>query len=162
MRICAVCSGNICRSPFVEYVLRRELGEEHPVCSAGTLGIFGSAAYEECVRLGPKYGINLGPHRSQGLTTALVSQCDLLVVMTGEHCQATKKAGAAEEKVKLLSDYLPEGTIYDVGKLGTVRKGQDLPDPMGMAMSDVRPVLDVLELAATGLAKEIRRTHGKD
>ena len=37
-RVLFVCLGNICRSPFVEHILKRELGSGDWISSAGTLG----------------------------------------------------------------------------------------------------------------------------
>lgn len=154
MNICVVCSGNICRSPFVEHILRRELGEAHHVCSAGILGICDSPAYKECILLAPGYGVDLTMHRSQGLTSEIIAQSDLMVGLTRRHCLFLLELGAMPEKVKLLGDYLPEGKTFDVGKLGKVRKGGDIPDPVEMPAEDVRPVLDVLEIAAIALARK--------
>ena len=156
MNICVVCSGNICRSPVAHYILKRELGGEHIVFSAGTLGISGSGAYEECMLLGRYYKINLAQHKSQGISMDLVKKSDILLTMTKNHSKILMQIyNAPQEKVKLLSDYLPENQVFHLGKLGSVAKGDDIPDPMGMDSKSVKPVLDILELACIGFAKSI-------
>ncbi|HEY9842162.1 MAG: hypothetical protein ACAI44_12415 [Candidatus Sericytochromatia bacterium] len=155
MKICIVCSGNICRSPFVERVLRRELGALHQVCSAGTLGIEGAGAYEVCTTLAPAYGLELNSHRSQALTRELVASCDLLAGLTREHCEAIRRCGAPPERVLLLGDFLPAGRVFDGGRFGPIRRGDDLPDPMGRSADVVRPILALLEIAALEWAREL-------
>ncbi len=159
MNICVVCSGNICRSPFAHYILQRELGDRHTVFSAGTLGITGRNAYEECIALSPYYKINLSTHKSQGITHDLVKKSDILLTMTQSHNHfLIQKYNIPQEKVQLLSHYLPEKKAFDLGELGVVRKGDDIPDPMGMSIKKVKPVLDILELACIRFARDLEKS----
>ena len=156
MNICVVCSGNICRSPFAHYLLQKELGEKHTVFSAGTLGIAGASAYEVCIQLAPYYKINLGHHKSQGLSAALVEKSDILLTMTQSHSKTLiSKYNVPQEKVKLLSNYLPKNKTFSLGILGSVKQGEDIPDPMGRDSKVVKPVLDILQLACIAFAKSI-------
>ena len=162
MKICVVCSGNICRSPFAEYILKRELGDRHQIYSAGTLEIYGRQAYSECICLAPGYQVDLFPHRSQGLTIELVENTDVLLGMTKAHCQIIKgRYHAPDTKVQMLSDYLPKGQCFQLPSFGKVRRGQDIPDPVGQNTQIVRPVLDLMELACIGFAKMVKENSGK-
>jgi protein-tyrosine phosphatase len=62
-RILIVCTGNICRSPFIERLLQRQLDERRPgsdrgilVHSAGTGALTGSAMDERAAALLVAYG----------------------------------------------------------------------------------------------------------
>ncbi|NUM36607.1 MAG: hypothetical protein HUU50_18855 [Candidatus Brocadiae bacterium] len=157
MNICVVCSGNICRSPVAHYILQRELGNRHIVFSAGTLGIVGSSAYQECVFLAPYYKINLTQHKSQGITLDLLNKSDIFLTMTKVHSKTLVQIyKVPQEKINLLSNYLPENRTFNLGILGSITKGDDIPDPMGMESKSVKPVLDILELACIGFAKSIQ------
>ena len=162
MNICVVCSGNICRSPFAEYILKRELGDKHQIYSAGTLEIYGRQAYSECIYLAPDYRVDLFPHSSQGLTTKLVKKTDILLGMTKAHCQIMKKRyNVPDTKVQMLSHYLPEGQCFQLVPFGKVWRGEDIPDPVGENTQIVKPVLDLIELACISFARTLEKRNGK-
>ena len=132
MNICVICSGNICRSPFVEYILRRELDVGHGIYSAGTLNINGAPAYGECALLAPHYHIDLQSHRSRGINVQIIRDTDLFLVMTEKHRGIVRKEyRIAPEKITLLSIFLPEHRSFDLGFFGRISRGDDIPDPMG-------------------------------
>ena len=65
--ILVVCSGNICRSPVAEGLLRRgvqrRFGSEAPqVSSAGTIGLEGSSATPESVQAAAERGVDISSH----------------------------------------------------------------------------------------------------
>ena len=156
MKIGMICSGNICRSPVAEYLLKRELGEGHEIYSAGTLQIYGEPAYKECILLAPKYNIDIKSHRSQGIRLKMILTSDLLITMTKNHRSTLVDIfHAPKEKVKLLSEYLPDDFEVKLPKLGICKKGEDIPDPMGQKKDIVQPVLDLIENAVFSLKEKI-------
>ncbi|MDZ7266628.1 MAG: low molecular weight protein arginine phosphatase [candidate division KSB1 bacterium] len=86
-----VCSGNSCRSPMAEALLRLKLPsrlqEEVEIRSAGTLGIEGMPATESAISVVEEMGGELRRHRSQGLSEELVANADLILVMAREHVE---------------------------------------------------------------------------
>jgi protein-tyrosine phosphatase len=92
-----VCTGNTCRSPLAEALLKKKLAdqlgcgvEELPrrgflVISAGLAAMMGGAAAGEAVEAAQAYGADLGGHVSRPLTPDLVAQADYLVAMTRSH-----------------------------------------------------------------------------
>jgi protein-tyrosine phosphatase len=84
-----VCSGNSCRSPMAEALLRAKLPEhlqdKTDVASAGTLGIDGMPATNYAIRVTEELGGKLAGHRSQGVSTELVESADLILAMANEH-----------------------------------------------------------------------------
>jgi protein-tyrosine phosphatase/ribose 5-phosphate isomerase B len=80
-----VCTGNICRSPMAEGQLKN-LIEKDPVpgikvTSAGLIALPGNPASFNAVRVAQEHGISLQDHGAQPLSSALVAQADLILVM---------------------------------------------------------------------------------
>lgn len=88
-RILFVCSGNSCRSPMAEGLLRAklpdELKEHVDVQSAGTLGINGNPATEFAIMVANELGADISEHRSQGVTKELIRESDIIFAMAPEH-----------------------------------------------------------------------------
>ncbi|BBM82941.1 phosphatase [Candidatus Uabimicrobium amorphum] len=155
INICVVCSGNICRSPFVEYVLKKELDNNYHVFSAGLLGIYKQPAYEVCVALAPRFGVRLEPHKSQGVTGENVQQCDYILAMTQTHLKGLS-IYLPKRRPYLLSEFLDKDAVYDLGGLGKVRCGDDIPDPMGQNSLVVEPVLKLLKEATMKFIERLK------
>lgn len=82
-----LCTGNICRSPMAEAILRHRLGElgvDARVHSAGLL-YDGRAATQSGIDVLAARGIDLSAHSSRQMTKELLSGADLVVGMTREH-----------------------------------------------------------------------------
>jgi protein-tyrosine phosphatase len=127
-----VCTGNTCRSPLAEGLFRKLLAERlqcseeelfdrgYVVASAGLSAAPGSPASPESVVVGTQFGIDLRAHESQLLTERLLDQADRIYTMTRHHRDAILSARPdMSGRVELLS-----------------REKQDIPDPIGGAMSD--------------------------
>lgn len=89
-----VCTGNICRSPMAEGIMKDRLcdaaariGESLPVrvVSAGTHAPQGAPASEHAVIAAAEHGIDISAHRSQPLTGELIEQSDLILTMEQHH-----------------------------------------------------------------------------
>jgi low molecular weight protein-tyrosine phosphatase len=87
-RILVICHGNVCRSPYLEAVLRRELPHVQ-VTSAGFVGP-GRSVPQESLDVADKRGIDLRQHRSRVLTPQIAQAADLVIVM--DRYQATRLA----------------------------------------------------------------------
>ena len=85
-----VCTGNLCRSPMAEGLLRHHL-EEHGqagdfnVRSAGTWAVEGSPASVNSVRTMLEWNINLSEHAAHLLTMEDVKEASLVLVMEKTH-----------------------------------------------------------------------------
>jgi protein-tyrosine phosphatase len=125
--ILLVCTGNTCRSPMAEALLRRRLAERSDcqpgeledhgviVMSAGLAATMGARPTAEAVDAMTRLGLDLTAHVSQPLTEQLVRHADLVLVMTAAHRQAiVAQWPDAAERVKLL--------CHD---------NQDVADPIG-------------------------------
>lgn len=88
--ILTVCSGNICRSPLAEQLLRVGLAEwpEVTVGSAGTIGLTGQAMPDEAADLSRHFGGDPSAHRARVLTAEQISEANLVFAMSREHRRA--------------------------------------------------------------------------
>jgi protein-tyrosine phosphatase len=95
-----VCTGNTCRSPMAERLLRTKVAE-HLGCtveelesrgvaivSAGIAAFPGGRAAREAIDTLAERGVDLSDHCSQPLTDRLVRHADLILTMTAGHRQA--------------------------------------------------------------------------
>jgi protein-tyrosine phosphatase len=81
-RLVFVCKGNVCRSPFAEY-LACSLGIS--ASSAGLEAEPGRPAYPRAVEVATRRGIDLRRHRSRRLDELRLEQTDLVVAFEAEH-----------------------------------------------------------------------------
>jgi protein-tyrosine phosphatase len=87
MTILVVCTGNTCRSPMTEALLRAKLDAlavAARVHSAGTLPWIGSASHGARAVM-REYGLDLDAHRSRSLSAELLDGADLVLGMTRQH-----------------------------------------------------------------------------
>lgn len=87
--IMTVCTGNICRSPLAEQLLRQRLdGLPVRVTSAGTYGLDAAPMPPEAQRLASQLGVAtdlVAAHRSRALTEMQLREPSLLLAMSREH-----------------------------------------------------------------------------
>lgn len=92
LNIITVCTGNICRSPLAELVLRARLGGLNAqVTSAGTRAQAGAPVTPETARLAAANGSTLeqiASHTASLLTEPRLRNVDLALAMSREHRRA--------------------------------------------------------------------------
>jgi protein-tyrosine phosphatase len=95
-----VCTGNTCRSPMAEALMRRRVAQ-HLGCavdeleqrgvivlSAGIAAMTAGRASSEAVSIMAEHGIDLRGHESQPLSERLARFADLILTMTRGHHEA--------------------------------------------------------------------------
>lgn len=143
-RVLFVCTGNTCRSPMAEVLLRRELvargaADQIEVGSAGThvRGSGIAAAHAQTV-VG-----DLDAHRARSLEAALsVGAPDLILTMTRRHLEAVPTGLEAST----LGDYA-----------GT---NEDVPDPYGGDEARYRQCSEALERLVASAADRLLQPPG--
>ena len=91
LSVLVVCTGNICRSPVAEQVLRAKFdaaGMSVIVRSAGTSALEGNDMTDEAAALARQYGGTGTGHIARQLTADLVAEADLVLTATREHRHA--------------------------------------------------------------------------
>ena len=90
--ILTVCTGNICRSPLAEQLLRVRLADLEPVvASAGTRGLPSAPMTPEAAHIAEALGVpaaDTAAHRSRFLTEQHLVTPDLILAMTRVHRRA--------------------------------------------------------------------------
>jgi protein-tyrosine phosphatase len=91
MNIVIVCTGNTCRSPMAESILkdalikRGEVIDEFNITSAGISTIDGLDASKHSISALKEMNIDLKNHKSKLLTLGLIEKADLILTMTKTH-----------------------------------------------------------------------------
>jgi protein-tyrosine phosphatase len=106
MNILVVCTGNICRSPMAEGMLRQRLSQQHRrmqvrVHSAGTHGLDGEPAAAFAVQAAQELGVDITAHRARSLDREMVRGADLILVMEPFHRELIGRALTPGEQKKL-------------------------------------------------------------
>ncbi len=164
--ILVVCTGNVCRSPIAEGLLRahleERLGEAAPlVASAGTGGWDGSPAMPEAVAAAAELGADVAGHRARRLLPSHVQAADLVITMTAEQREevagevpaAAERTFTLKELVRLLeAEPIPpslERSPATLARLAAERRArgvggdgrdEDVADPLGLSLETYRAV----------------------
>jgi len=89
VRILTVCTGNLCRSPYAEALLRARLDEVRPgafvVSSAGTDAPRGAPVDPGSAALLADRGVSSAGLVSRRLTAGLAGEADIVLVMAAQH-----------------------------------------------------------------------------
>ncbi|HEY4671408.1 MAG TPA: low molecular weight protein arginine phosphatase [Gemmatimonadaceae bacterium] len=136
MNLLFVCSGNTCRSPMAE-ALARKVAERRgiadvSVSSAGTNAWDNIPATDEALLVGMERGVDLTSHRARKLTPAIVSEADLIFVMTPGHLEQVKQLGG-------------RGKVHVIDEYASGSANQGITDPYGGDLEAYRQTADVLE-----------------
>ena len=111
--VLVVCTGNICRSPFAEAVLKRKT-EGVSVGSAGLSALVDHSADSTAVLVASRRGADLNEHTGTQITRALIGQSDLILVMDDDHLDRLhKKYPDARGKTFKLAKFLGNKNIVD-------------------------------------------------
>ena len=158
-RVTFVCTGNICRSPMAEHVLRGRLGREGlgarvEVDSSGTGGWHvGDPADHRTVRVLRRHGYTSG-HRARRFRAEWFDGYDLVLALDTGHLQQLRRLARGPRdlaKLRLLRSFDPAaGTRLDV------------PDPYYGGDAEFERVLDLVEAAMPRLIREIREALAEE
>jgi protein-tyrosine phosphatase len=123
-RLLFVCTGNICRSPMAEGLMKILLppasGHHIIIRSAGTHAADGLPAESGAVRAAREHGADIGGHRSRALDGSLIASANLILVMERQQARFIQStAPVASEALRLLGEF--------AGSEGT----PEFPDPYG-------------------------------
>ncbi len=141
LMILIVCTGNTCRSPMGEALMRERIAEEIGVTapelekngvvvvSAGIAAMPGSLASPQSCEVMQGMGIDIDHHCSQPVTPHLIQFSDLILTMTDGHRQA-------------LVNHWPSAA----SRTYTLRRDKgDISDPIGMPVAQYQRCADQID-----------------
>lgn len=120
-QVLTVCSGNICRSPLAEQLLRAALTDITgiSVSSSGTVGLIDHPMTEQAQAISLQYGgAEPRAHRARALSADHVREADLVLGMAREHRRASvemvPRASRYTFTLRELARLVPEVTDMDL------------------------------------------------
>ncbi len=84
-KVLFICTGNVCRSPMAEGLLRHAMGDEVRVFSAGLGAGHGQPPSAHAIEVLRREGIDISDIRSQPVSADLLREADHIFTMTQDH-----------------------------------------------------------------------------
>lgn len=136
--ILIVCTGNICRSPMAEGLMKsmwpKALGRQSLIHSAGTHATQGLPAEPNAVRVLDERGVDIRKHRSRALDSTLTINADLILTMEGHHTDFIKNYVKDEPvNVRLLCGF------------DATEECGEVPDPYGESLHTYRECANMIQ-----------------
>ena len=139
-----VCTGNICRSPTAEAVLRHVAAKEGIELHIASAGIgdwhVGSPPDERAQRHAKGRGYDLSALRARQVAKRDFEEFDLILAMDRGHLRALERMAPREHR----------------HKVRLFVAGQDVPDPYYGGPEGFERVLDLVEAACRDLVRELK------
>ncbi|WP_432548078.1 low molecular weight protein-tyrosine-phosphatase [Kineococcus sp. SYSU DK004] len=165
-RIMTVCTGNICRSPMAEVVLRRRLAEAGldgrvEVDSSGISDEeHGNPVDPRAASVLREHGYDVPRHRAHQVSSQEIGERDLLLAMTARHARWLRTRAPGEDaaaRVRMYRSFDPDAP--DVEGPGAVadEAALDIDDPWYGGREDFERTLEQVEAAADAVVEHVRR-----
>lgn len=163
MNIHFVCTGNICRSPVAEYLMRDLVDDGLAVSSAGIAGLSGYAMDPRSVEYLRLRGVDGNDFTAQRVSRRILKEQDLIVGFEQEHvneCLALEPAAISRTfRLCQLAAWQRNGDLTSLTDLPALRRTLpavdcELKDPVTFrSFDDYFRVLDVISADVAALAE---------
>ena len=140
MKILFICTGNTCRSPMAEVLMKNRCRDRNDIeiSSCGLCAFAGDSATQESIVAMESYGIDLTGHRARAFNVYMASEYDLFCVMTESHAQA-------------ISQVVPQDKILVLGG--------GIPDPYGKSAEEYLICANQIEKALDDIISKLAKTE---
>jgi protein-tyrosine phosphatase len=163
-RVMTVCTGNICRSPIAEVVLRDRferagLGDAVVVDSSGTSDEeTGNPIDRRARSVLAEAGYPVPSHRAHQATPAELGERDLVLAMTARHARwlRTHAPDGAAARVRMYRSFDPAAPAGNGSGAVADESALDIEDPWYGDRSDFEATLAQVEAAADGVVEHVR------
>lgn len=161
-RVMTVCTGNICRSPMAEVVLRDRfeaagLGDAVVVDSSGVSDEDGNPVDRRARAVLAEHGYPTGDgHRARRVTRDDVGSRDLILAMTTRHAQVLRSLAGSAQADPTIRMY----RSFDPAADGAPEHQLDVADPWYGGPEDFEVCLTEIEAAADGVVDFVRAELG--
>lgn len=146
LKVLIVCTGNTCRSPMGEGILKhlsKKYDIEIEVKSAGIAAFDGDVASKNAVLALDNIGIDISNHKSHQLHRDMIDESDVILTMTRNHKDSIiARFPNSINKVYSLNDY-----AFGLEK--------DIEDPYGGSLQDYETARDEIYIALEKIVKNI-------
>ncbi|MGB2805634.1 MAG: low molecular weight protein arginine phosphatase [Candidatus Zixiibacteriota bacterium] len=164
LRVLFVCTGNTCRSPMAEGILKKMLEDKGvdnlEVSSAGTHGLSNAPASLFAREVAGDRNIDLSGHRSRRLTPEMIREADLILAMSQEHLDYIKRiGGTAGDRTFLLKAFPRVHSASNKGGNGGVLS---IEDPIGSSPDDYERSFADIEKEIKRILPELLKSANKD
>ena len=152
-KIVFVCTGNTCRSPMAEYLLKHVLKKKKvrgfKICSGGVGAKKGDMLNPKSAQVLSEHKVAVGKFTATPINDKLLKEAFAFVCMTERHADylmdmrwnVLRKDGATDI----------ENNIYSFEQLA----GYTIPDPYGMDIEAYRYVFDLLEGGMSAIIEKL-------
>ncbi len=142
-KLAFICTGNTCRSPMAEAMMKKLLADAEindiEVSSGGISVIFPQPASENAIIAAAEHGLNISGHSSRHMNEAC-DGADYIFGMTQAHCDVLRLA-------------MPEKS----DRILRLDRDKDITDPYGGTLDDYRAALAQIKAAEKKLLGRLFR-----
>lgn len=145
MNILFVCTGNTCRSPMAEGLMKKqaELNSLDINCSSAGISVYPSSQISQnSVDAMKNYGMDISSHVPEQITYEHVASSDLVLTMTEAHSDILRRA-------------CPD-VSYKIHSLASYTDTSDIPDPYGGDINEYEYCAEKLNEAISKLCERLK------
>ena len=162
-RVMTVCTGNICRSPMAEIVLRERFAGAglEGLVEVDSSGIsdeeWGNPVDRRARAVLAEHGYPTGDgHRARQVERGDLADHDLLLAMTAVHARALRRLAATPEQAGRVRMYRSFDPAAPAVGAGVPESALDVEDPWYGGMADFEECLAQVEAAADAVVAHVR------